>query len=300
MKHRFATTKAAFRGMIRFTAIILSASTTFTAVVHGCQLFAASYSQPLHPGPYFQMYRAGGIQNPDGWGVAVYDQGAALVIKQPESAWESDLSAFLGKSAVLKTELLVAHVRRGSVGSQALRNTHPYKRERDGRDWTLAHNCTLRDFRDELPPGDYKPVGRTDSEYIFCHLLHRLKDENLSTWSDEEVRLLRDLLREINAYGTMNILLSDGEHLFAYRDANGYTGLSYLEQQHPLQNSIETAAESEAKAFDTTKDYTLPEDAQGVIIATYPLTTESWKEIPHGELIVARKGNIIFHSTAKD
>jgi glutamine amidotransferase len=45
-----------------------------------------------------------------------------------------------------------------------------------GRYWVFAHNGNLLDFAPVLR-GDFQPVGQTDSELAFCHLMETLNRE---------------------------------------------------------------------------------------------------------------------------
>ena len=43
------------------------------------------------------------------------------------------------------------------------------------------------------------------------------------------------MLRAFNEHCHMNLLFSDGEHLFAYRDGDGYTGLCMTRRAAPFE-----------------------------------------------------------------
>ena len=69
----------------------------------------------------------------------------------------------------------LAHVRHKTIGGEPNHaDTHPFARELGGRDYCFAHNGTLDGPAWELPLGAYRPVGETDSERFFCHLLHEI------------------------------------------------------------------------------------------------------------------------------
>lgn len=121
---------------------------------------------------------ARGRANPDGWGIALYTNGAPEV-ERHSSAADSDLR-FSEVAASARAHTIVAHVRAASVGAAAIENTHPFS---SGR-WTFAHNGTVTAF-DRVGPRLAASVdpdllrqrrGSTDSELCFLWLLTRLRD----------------------------------------------------------------------------------------------------------------------------
>jgi glutamine amidotransferase len=89
---------------------------------------------------------------------------------------------------------------------------------------------------------------------------------------------LRELLPVLRAHGSFNMLLSNGQALWAH----GGTQLHWLQRQHPFRPA--TLADE-----DLSVDFaalTQPSDRVAVI-ATQPLTTgEAWQPIAPGELKV--------------
>lgn len=88
----------------------------------------------------------------------------------------------------------------------------------------------------------------------------------------------------------MNLLFSEGEHLFAYHDSNGYNGLCWTCRKSPFP-----------RVWLCDEDWTanLPEEKSpsqhGYVIATKPLTKgEEWTDCGHGESMVIRNGQIVY------
>jgi len=115
-------------------------------------------------------------QNPDGWGVAYYLEGAAHLLRSPEKALDDQL--FTRVSGVVASETVLAHVRKATVGNLSVLNCHPFQYGR----WTFAHNGEVRDFaryrdalRAEVAPRLRRYIlGDTDSEVIFFLFLTEL------------------------------------------------------------------------------------------------------------------------------
>ena len=81
----------------------------------------------------------------------------------------------LADHPTLLSRVYLAHVREKTVGGAPVHaDTHPFHREQGGTDYAFAHNGTLAGAAWDLPLGRHRPVGATDSERFFCHLLHEL------------------------------------------------------------------------------------------------------------------------------
>ena len=89
---------------------------------------------------------------------------------------------------------------------------------------------------------------------------------------------LRELVPQVARHGTFNMLLSNGEALWAH----GSTKLCYIVRQHPFA-SAKLSDEDLAINF---ADHTTPDDRVAVV-ATTPLTSnEAWTTFQPGELRV--------------
>ncbi|HQX68168.1 MAG TPA: class II glutamine amidotransferase, partial [Ottowia sp.] len=159
-----------------------------------------------------------------------------------------------------------------------LENCHPFVRELWGRYWVFAHNGDLKDYAPRLH-GHFRPVGGTDSELAFCWLLQELAKAHADVPPVAELtRTLRELLPQIARHGTFNMLLSNGQALWAHAS----TQLSYIERRHPFA-SARLADEDLSINF---ADCTTPTDRVAVI-ATQPLTRdERWTAFEPGQLKV--------------
>lgn len=256
-----------------------------------CELFAMSFNKPVQPSLSFRGFRNRGNSNPDGWGFAFYPDESAQIIKEPQNAENSFLSDFIKDYPQIKSKIFIAHVRNASKGINAYRNTHPFQRELYGREYVFAHNGTLD--CSEIDIGRFRPVGETDSEHIFCHLLKSIYSKQISRWRPSVFPWLHEKLQEINNYGNFNCIFSDNEYLFCYRDNKiHYTGLCYVERKAPFEQ-VRLLDEDYEINLAEVKDLT----QNGYIIATRPLTDEQWKKFQPGELIVFKHGAIVYSSS---
>ncbi len=237
----------------------------------------------------FSAFRSRGNANPDGWGVAFYSDKSVTLFKEAENAAESELAEFLGSYRQLRSKLLVAHVRRASVGGKTHQNTHPFVREIKGKEYVLAHNGTLRGFRKKLELGRIRPLGINDSEFLLCYLLGRIEKKGVAEWNRQSFEWLREEMHIVNDTGSLNCLFSDGTYLFAYYDKNGYNDLYYLSRKAPYGKVHFTDS---LKEIDLSVIY--QKSATGVIVATRPLTDERWKKFTRGQLLIFKDGVKVF------
>jgi predicted glutamine amidotransferase len=230
----------------------------------------------------------------DGWGLALYEGPFAQVFLEPRPACDSQLARFVRENPT-RTLLAVAHVRKATVGAQALENTHPFKRVFWGRDWVFAHNGTLPAVK-QRALGEQAPIGGTDSEHAFCWILDQLRaafpegypaDRPEALW-----RCVAELGGTLGAEGTCNFLLADGSHLFARCG----TKLAYIVRRSPFRRAT-------LRDADVAVDFsacTTPNDRVAVV-ATEPLTRdEAWTTGTPGTLWVFRAGELAAALPSRD
>jgi len=186
--------------------------------------------------------------------------------------------AELVKRYPIQSDNVIAHIRKATQGRTALENTHPFMRELWGRYWVFAHNGDLKDFHPRLHAA-FRPVGDTDSERAFCWLMQELSKSHAGVPSIEETTLtLAELVAQLNAHGTFNMLLSNGQALWAH----GSTRLFWLERRHPFAHA---SLADEDLSVDFSSVTTA--DDRVAVIATEPLTAnERWVPFDVGELRV--------------
>jgi glutamine amidotransferase len=214
----------------------------------------------------------------DGWGIAFFEGAGVRHFVDYEAAIASPIADLI-KRCPIKSKNVIAHIRKATQGRVALENCHPFVRELWGRYWVFAHNGDLKGFSPVLN-GAFRPVGSTDSEWAFCYLLQELRRR----FGDAAPALpalsaaLRELTRDVAAYGTFNMMLSDGSALFVHCA----TKLHYIVRQYPFA----TASLSDEDLSVDFSRVTTPNDRVAIIV-TEPLTTnEIWTPLAPGELKV--------------
>ena len=214
----------------------------------------------------------------DGWGIAFFEGAGVRHFVDHQAAVASPIAELI-KRYPIKSKSVIAHIRKATQGQVALENCHPFVRELWGRYWVFAHNGDLKDFAPVLD-GSYKPVGSTDSERAFCFLLQKLRGRfgNTAPALPQLRFALAELIADIAAHGTFNLMLSNGDALFAHCS----TSLYYVVRRYPFV----TASLSDEDVSVDFSQVTTPDDRVAVIV-TEPLTSnESWIPFKPGELKV--------------
>ncbi|MBE0447222.1 MAG: class II glutamine amidotransferase [Actinobacteria bacterium] len=241
-----------------------------------CRLFGliadspVSLENPILKGirPFIELSH----RHHDGWGIGYLysglDRKYTYIVKAPMPAYKDKRFSNLIKHLV--SPLAIAHLRDAKYGEVAFQNTHPFY----AKGWIFAHNGAIENYRDiELELAGVKFEGETDSERYFHLLLSRIKREG-----DVEQGILSAIQwLEVNHFdGAKNFLMSDGRHLYAYRNGRD---LFYVVREVPFITagySKDTAVPDPVAA---------PKATKAVIVASEILTDEDWLEIPEDHLL---------------
>jgi glutamine amidotransferase len=218
----------------------------------------------------------------DGWGIGVFSQGDGWLLQRgTDCAHEDD--DFHEVAAGSCGEVLIAHVRKRTVGPVTLENTHPF--EKSG--WVFAHNGTIEDVewvRSQLSRERLAALGgQTDSEILFAFLLTRLDEARIGSNGDGNAtdivlaRALGDLYRR-PTLGACNFLLSNGRMLYAHRF--GRT-LFLLERRPGDAVRVERSSSETGAVVETAWSPA----RQAVLIASERITDEPWREIEERTLL---------------
>ena len=242
-----------------------------------CQLLGMNANTPTDVMFSFTGLATRADEHKDGFGIGFFEGKGVRLFVDERSARASPV-AELVKTFPIRSNQVIAHIRKATQGRVALENTHPFVRELWGRYWVFAHNGDLAGFQPRLH-AQFRPVGDTDSERAFCYIMQELSKSHARLPSIDELSLtLQELMPELARHGTFNMLLSNGQALWAHAS----TKLHWVVRRHPFGAAT-------LRDEDLTVDFasvTTPQD-QVAVIATEPLTAdEAWTAFSPGELRV--------------
>jgi len=252
-----------------------------------CQLLGMNCNTPTDITFSFSGFaQRGGVtdHHSDGWGIAFFEGRGVRHMMDHESSATSPV-AELVRGYPIKSENVIAHIRKATQGVVALENCHPFVRELWGRYWVFAHNGNLVDFVPRLH-GSFRPVGQTDSEYAFCWLMQELAKSHATLPGVDELSLtLRELVPQIARHGTFNFLLSNGDALWAHAT----THLHYVLRRCPFTQATLSDEDLSVNFADHTR-----ETDRVAIVVTQPLTTdEPWVAFEPGRLYTFAQGDLL-------
>jgi len=255
-----------------------------------CQLLGMNANTPTDVMFSFTGLATRAHEHKDGFGIAFFEGCGLRLFVDHVSARVSPV-AELVKRYPIQSDNVIAHIRKATQGRTALENTHPFMRELWGRYWVFAHNGDLKDFHPRLHAA-FRPVGDTDSERAFCWLMQELAKAHASMPSIEELsRTLGELVPQLAAHGTFNMLLSNGQALWAHCS----TQLHYVVREHPFGAPVL----ADKDLMVDFAPHTGPGD-RVAIVATEPLTrNEAWKPMAAGQLMTFTGGTVATRQCAE-
>lgn len=232
-----------------------------------CELFAFSGRHEENLTPYLIKFFSHSDRNPHGWGIADL-HGPVGIEKEPKKANDSRFLPHIIKE-LLPTDLLMAHIRLGTVGAMNYDNCHPFElSDASGQSWTFMHNGTIF-HSDVLGKFQKDQKGTTDSERIFLYIIseiNELHDGHPEEASKEEkYSVIERITTELAPGNKLNMMLSDGEDLYIHSNMKGTL---YF---RPL--------------------------GSGTLFATVPLDNEEWTLLEQRRLMVFSNGECVYKGT---
>jgi predicted glutamine amidotransferase len=170
---------------------------------------AVSARDLLHDAP--RSLRTLAHAHPDGWGAAFRIGGAWRLERGTRCA---ATCADYERLASTEAHVVVAHIRKRTVGPISLTNTHPFRRG----ELVFAHNGTVHavdTLAARTAPEHLGQVqGDTDSERLFAFI-----ETQIAEAGDIErgVRRAVQVLHELGDIGAVTFLLSCGARIYAHR-----------------------------------------------------------------------------------
>lgn len=164
--------------------------------------------------------------NADGWGIAWVDTKDKIqMLKSPNPAFLDP--KFKLTSGKVKSNIILAHIRRGSIGAVHYDNVHPFMHQK----WAFVQNGNIpflkndRNALNDMINSEYQKevIGTTDSELFFYMLLSKLEGVLFSGYSiiienlSEAVNIVKEKMGTINNKKALNFILINPEIQIGYR-----------------------------------------------------------------------------------
>jgi transglutaminase-like putative cysteine protease/predicted glutamine amidotransferase len=260
-------------------------------------LLAMSFEGELAPS-FDLRCLAEGRRLPDGWGLGYYPGGepSAVVLKEPAPPQGSIRGQLARAWEHLESSLFTLHIRSATWGAISDANTQPFVRSWARRDWIFAHAGSLT--QKLVPSNDdkglFEPVGSTDTEQIFCHLMNKFAEKGWRSLLEADLTMVRGWLDLLNDLGELTIAFTDGRDLLAYADRGGLA--LHLGNIAPPYERV--AFGNDDLLVDLSVRGT--KARKGVVVCTAPLgaagtdaAAPAWTAIAPGHLVLVRQGAVV-------
>src|ERR1700754_2263488 len=174
-----------------------------------CQLLGMNANTPTDVMFSFTGFATRAHEHKDGFGIAFFEDAGVRLMVDAQSARTSPIAEVV-RNYPIRSNNVIAHIRKATQGRVALENAHPFVRELWGRYWVFAHNGDLKGFDPRLH-GAFRPVGDTDSERAFCWLMQELAKAHASVPPIRELTAtLREIAPVVAAHRTFTFTQSNG------------------------------------------------------------------------------------------
>ncbi|MFN2329537.1 MAG: class II glutamine amidotransferase [Chromatocurvus sp.] len=264
-----------------------------------CELMAMSCRHPARLTSSLTALAAhagGDSRNRDGWGLAFYQGRDVALYRDTRPADTGPLVPWLEANGP-ETTLSLGYIRHATQGTINLANTGPFSRELNGRVHVFTHNGNLKSLaHSSLVGNDYfQPVGETDSELAFCLLLDRIRQLAHASRQLPSLQARMDTVIEVSlalrALGPASFLYTDGDVLFVHADRR----LQPLTRQvtAPALYRLECPAGDKAALVRDSESEEAVTAQRVILLASVPLTQESWIPMREGEVLAIRQGEIV-------
>ena len=97
-----------------------------------------------------------------------FSKAAACAILSTITAARVSPLAELVQRYPIRSDNVIAHIRKATQGQVSLENTHPFVRELWGRYWVFAHNGNLKDFPAAPACRLQAPWARLTASWLFA------------------------------------------------------------------------------------------------------------------------------------
>ena len=237
-----------------------------------CEMLGISAKRKVQANDILREFYSHAERHPHGWGLAAFnDAGVPAIEKEAIKATESE---YLRKrlSEPIEESVLLAHIRLATVGHLEYRNSHPFTAaDNCGRIWTLEHNGTIFNGA-KLNRYMGLQFGSTDSERILLRLVDIVNERQIRygralDWK-ERFAALDDLIGELAGGNKLNLLVYDGEILYAHTNFRGSLHVRQLEGE--------------------------------LVFSTKPLSGDGWNPLPLTRLVAAKDGEIVREGAAHE
>ena len=234
-----------------------------------------------------------------GWGFGWYpnDDQAASVVKDTGGKDVDSVASAISDWRRFRSTNFLCKIK-GAAKRYSQQDTQPFQKNFGGRDWLFLHNGDMEKEKIkklmDTEVGFLDPLGVTDSELAFCYLLQQVSLEKAKRIVEISWEKWNQWLRNLDALGSVDIVLSDGQTTLAFHGKNSKGNLFYW-RRLPRESDTEEIGDHSVNIdlSDSQDTY-----RTAFMVSSSRLNGGEWNEMILGQLLVIRRGDLIWNSEA--
>lgn len=259
-------------------------------------ILAVSFDARSSPAIHLKMSPHSETSHSLGWGLGWYpgNERSAMVVKDPAARDAEIFTSTIADWSNFRSNVFFCKVRGASDGyTQA--ETQPFSRSFAGRDWLFMHNGDLDKGPLAVMLGRQRhhlePLGGTDSELAFCHLLLLMQESGAREIVDIDPTTLREWFQRFDALGSADMFLSDGQSIVCFQGSHSPKQLVFARHMPPNRPESLVCDAAEITFPD-------PRDTfrTSLIISSSPFGEGDWNRMNPGDLLIVNHGAIVWSS----
>jgi transglutaminase-like putative cysteine protease/predicted glutamine amidotransferase len=231
-----------------------------------------------------------------GWGFGWYPGGhdAAMVAKDPAARGTQVLVDTITDWSNFRSTVFFCKIS-GAGAGYTHTEAQPFSRSFAGRDWLFMHNGDLDKMELEKLHGATRrllePMGTTDSELAFIYLLARIREGDARQYSDIAPENILSWFQNFDALGSSDMYTTDGQSVICFHGSQSPKSMYYARIQPPENQDTYESAAAQITLNDPRDTY-----RTALVFSSTPFSTGTWTEMLPGQMIIARRGAIVWNS----
>ncbi len=261
-------------------------------------IFALSFDTLSSPSIQLSLGDASQGSHSLGWGFGWYPDGdqAAIVTKDPVARATNVATEALAEWQNFRSTVFVFKVR-GAADGYTQNEMQPFSRSFAGRDLLFMHNGDLDKAKLSVLHANksrfLEPLSSTDSELAFCYLLSMMQLSDARQLSEIQPETLLGWFAQLDQVGNADAVMTDGSTVVCYHSMQS-DGEIYYQRIKPSSEHHTYQSEAATIQFNDPRDTYHTQ----LIFSSSPLSGDNWQTMYKGQILIARRGKIVWSNMA--
>lgn len=221
-------------------------------------------------------------------------ESSASLIKGEEGLEDNNFNKVVSDKEQFRSTIFMAKVG-ADKKAYVKKNAQPFLKSYAGREWLFIHSGQIdKEEMKTLHSSDswfVDPAGDSDSEYLFCYVLGKIKAAGAKTLEGVKGTDLKNWLGAADAFGALNVFISDGQTVVAYRGVNSEEDLFVMRSL-----SLEDLGPLSFPTLDVNFSDQRDHFRSLILISSNKLDVGQWAQMEKGQLFFCRRAAICWNS----